>query len=945
MKSFVILSTFLLYVTIIAAQNIGGRIDSTFGNFGIAQTGTPNYVTTSTAIFHPNGSIVVAGDQMYPYPQIYNMRRFGIANFSPNGGSLGLSECGGLFMTTAPKSLYFIDSSRILLAGEVSSDRLVGPSSHTSDNYVYLTLFEQGVNCQAISIKNSDPNIHTYGGCVEVLGNGKFIIGTVQTNVVTWHFFNGLSEEKVVTKSYPNQSVYPIASYSLADSSFFTCVKINPNSVVINKFLADGSLDTNFGTNGNLYFSNFNCLTAKKIADNRFVLYAQNRLIFLNPDMSLNKTVNLSLITTSSQTHKDISPNAFAITANEKILTVCGNHYQIACYNSDGSPDNTFGINGLSDTIYSSMSISGNKTTSLLIEPSGNVIGYGWNEGYWTLARYIVSEPAPVLSGTMVAPSACGQTNGSISLNTTYGESPFTYSWNTGDTSSTLSSIGPGFYSVVVTDARGLKDTLTITLGGDTGGMSVTSTTQPASCGNANGIAQVMVLGGTAPYTYSWQNGTNSNQLNGVGSYEGLVWDAAGCAAFVSVTIPAFPVLHTTNIVTPLLCENNISNGAINLTVTAGVQPYTYTWSNGATTEDIIGLSAGDYEVTITDSVGCTLTETYHIVNDFLSLVTTVFPDACGNCEGEIEFLAKGGISPYVINFNSLNFNIGESPIRKQNICTGVYDIEITDHVGCKALYPIDVLQLFNTKAELISVDEANCLHAGKICLNIEGNHNPYHLHGDNQSGGLDFYIESVGNGIVCIDEITQGDYSIRVFSSHCSTVSLDVTVPYRYTYIYISGQNATNGQGGRAYISQVEGKAPFTYSWSNGATTDTINNLVPGVYTCTFTDANGCTDIQSITVGNDISIVEPEPIVEKIEIAPNPHQSSFQIKVTWHENEFFHYTLLNTLGQEVWKQFQEVHKGENAFNVYTENLPKGIYVLKVSDNIEQKATFRVIKD
>lgn len=576
--------------------------------------------------------------------------------------------------------------------------------------------------------------------------------------------------------------------------------------------------------------------------------------------------------------------------------------------------------------------------------PSNGTTGTNYYSN-WPIYTITVVNNNPVLNATTSSPSACGQADGSISLNTTAGHPPFTYSWNTGDTNSTLSNIASGFYSVVVTDVYGLKDTLSIMFGGNTGGMSVTSTTQTAACGNANGAAQVMALGGTAPYTYSWQNGTVGNQLSGVqtGMYQGLVWDSAGCVAPFSVTVPTIPLLSATNIITPVLCANNLSSGAINVSVNAGVQPYSYAWSNGATTQDVTGLPAGNYNLTITDSMGCTLTQTYSVVTHFPNITTMITEDWCSQCYGAINLSPYGGVAPYQINFQSQNYSVATgSSLNLANLCSGNKNIFITDNAGCVVNQVVNVPSAHKLEASLISVTQPSCANDdGQILFYIDGDDGDYTYYCNGSSyWGYD--------GLNVVPSLVGGySYNVLVESPYCTsslTPQISVDLDENILAFGLSAENATNGQNGSAAAYVIWGIPPYTYSWSNGATTDSINNLVPGTYTCTVTTATGCTDVQSVTILNTTSI-EPVQLDTKIAISPNPHESSFQIKVNAVENELLHYALFNTLGQEVWLQRQQVYVGENVFPVSTDNLPKGVYFLKVSNNNEQKATLRVIKD
>src|SRR5262249_5027597 len=128
-----------------------------------------------------------------------------------------------------------------------------------------------------------------------------------------------------------------------------------------------------------------------------------------------------------------------------------------------------------------------------------------------------------------------------------------------------------------------------------------------ASCGATNGSIDLSVTGGTAPYTYAWTNGASTQDLTGLaaGTYTCTVTDAHGCTTQqpVTITAPGAPGLSETH--ANVSCHGG-ANGTVDLSVTGGTAPFTYAWSNGATTQDLSGLAAGTYNVTVTDAANCT---------------------------------------------------------------------------------------------------------------------------------------------------------------------------------------------------------------------------------------------------------------------------------------------------------------------------------------------------
>ena len=164
----------------------------------------------------------------------------------------------------------------------------------------------------------------------------------------------------------------------------------------------------------------------------------------------------------------------------------------------------------------------------------------------------------------------------------------------------------PGAYNVTITNP----------LNGCANAVQFTVTEAPPLSGNLsanldcdlNGTLTAEVTGGTPPYHYLWSTGdtTATIQLPLTGPLAFTVTDAGGCkfeTGPVIISVPA--TLVTTSILTNASTPD-ATDGGIDLSVSGGIPPYTYIWSTGATTQDLINIPAGDYYVTVTDANGCT---------------------------------------------------------------------------------------------------------------------------------------------------------------------------------------------------------------------------------------------------------------------------------------------------------------------------------------------------
>src|SRR5690606_37493810 len=226
-------------------------------------------------------------------------------------------------------------------------------------------------------------------------------------------------------------------------------------------------------------------------------------------------------------------------------------------------------------------------------------------KGCTETATATVTEPTVLSASAVTTSVSCnGGSNGTVNLTVTGGTAPYTYVWSNTATTEDMIGLTAGTYDVTVTDAKGCTATASATVTEPTVLMaSLSSQTNIACNGGTTGSATITVTGGTAPYTYTWSNGATTATITNVvaGTYNVTVTDANGCTDTASVTLTEPTALSASAIATNVSC-NGGSNGTVDLNVTGGTAPYTYVWSNTATTEDMVGLTAGTYDVTVTDA-------------------------------------------------------------------------------------------------------------------------------------------------------------------------------------------------------------------------------------------------------------------------------------------------------------------------------------------------------
>jgi gliding motility-associated-like protein len=483
-----------------------------------------------------------------------------------------------------------------------------------------------------------------------------------------------------------------------------------------------------------------------------------------------------------------------------------------------------------------------------------------------------VTQPAAAVSVTFTQSNVLcfGGANGSIDITPAGGTSPYTYSWSNGATTQDVTGLSAGTYSVIINDANGstggCTTTTSVTIAQPTAPVTVSTTQQNVLCnGGSSGSIDLSVSGGTAPYTYLWSNGATTQDISGLpaGTYSVIVNDAngstGGCTATTSVTItqPA-PLTQSTSAFTYPSGSNiscfGLSNGSIDLTIGGGTPGYTYTWSNGATTQDISGLPVGTYSVTATDANGCIITTALTLIQP-PALNSTVTPavyaggfnvSGCVN-DGSIDLGVTGG-SP---GFTYLWSN-GAVTQDISSLGAGTYSVTITDLNGCQTTNSVTLTAPNPVAASVTpfvypSGTNISCFGAsdGSVDLGI--------------TGGTPIYTYLWSNGATTQDltNVPAGTYSVTITDAlGCqTTASVTLTQPTALTSgvvpsVYAGGFNVSGCvPDGEIDLSVSGGNPGYTYLWSNGSTTQDVINLVGGSYTVTVTDLNGCQTISTITL------------------------------------------------------------------------------------------------
>ena len=479
-------------------------------------------------------------------------------------------------------------------------------------------------------------------------------------------------------------------------------------------------------------------------------------------------------------------------------------------------------------------------------------------------ASATITEPGALTATTVATNVDCfGANNGTVDVTVTGGTMPYQYNWGGGITSEDRVNLAPGTYTVIITDANGCSTTASAIVTGPSAPISVSASVTDVACfGDLTGAVDITVTGGTAPYSFSWSNGDNTEDLSNVpaGSYTGTVTDAAGCTFSATVTVagPA-SALAASAVTTNVLC-NGASTGMIDLTVTGGTAPYSYNWSNGAQTQDLMNVPAGSYTGTVTDANGCTISATITITEPATGITVSgavVTNVSCnGGTDGAVDITVTGGTAPY-----SYSWSNGAISQDLSNVAAGIYSGVITDANGCTFTASVTVGQPAAMSASTV-VTNVNCFGdaTGTVDLTVTGGTAPYTYAWSNSAATEDLL------------NVVAGTYNVVVTDANGCTVNASATVTQNSaiaTSIVQNNVNCFGGTDGSASLNVSGGTPPYTIAWNTGDNTQNINNLGAGTYSVVVTDANGC------TANNSVVISEPAELLVTASSVQNSQQAT----------------------------------------------------------------------
>lgn len=531
----------------------------------------------------------------------------------------------------------------------------------------------------------------------------------------------------------------------------------------------------------------------------------------------------------------------------------------------------------------------------------------------------------PHLNVTSTTAVACnGGSDGGANI-TVSGNSPFTFAWSNSTTTEDLSGVAAGAYGVTATDSKGCSVTGSANITEPAPLVPSLDSFFNVSCnGGSDGAVYITITGGVAPYTYNWSNNTTNQDLTGLaaGTYMGTVTDDNGC----TLTSPPIPITEPAAIVVTVdsmltnICAGDMS-GRIYITASSGNTPYTYMWSDNSTLEDAVGLAGGNYTVTVVDANGCSATPTTATLTDPPAPVITVDSvknvSCFGGSDAFIETTGSSGNPSYTYAWSN---NATTDDISGLN--AGAYTLTITDNTGCTALSSITISEPAQLAISETHVNAAcNGASTGSIDLTVAGGTSPY--------------TPAWSNNISTEDQsnLAAGSYSVTITDANMCTANSTVTItqPAAITASTVAVNQIQGGTLGSINLTVSGGTSPFTYNWSNGSSTEDVNNLAAGVFSCTITDANGCTKIVSDTVNLVIGIGDVSSTFG-VNLYPNPTESQFFIELNLPQQDNVLIDIYAVNGQLI-QTITDKNVLSNKYSIDMSAEAEGVYYARIKVN------------
>ncbi|NQY08910.1 MAG: T9SS type A sorting domain-containing protein [Flavobacteriales bacterium] len=536
-----------------------------------------------------------------------------------------------------------------------------------------------------------------------------------------------------------------------------------------------------------------------------------------------------------------------------------------------------------------------------------------------------------------------GDCDGTASTQIVGGVEPYDIRWNASQETfgvssivlTTKSDLCANNYAVTITDANGCNTVLYDEITEPAEPLSISATVISVSCnGSDDGSIVVPHTGGTGIPIYTWSSSHSDFSINGLspGIYDLTVTDANICTVTGTYEIYEADELILELMSTQTHCD--MDDGSITSSVTGGVPDYAYLWSHdNITTSFADDLATGCYYVTVTDAAGCTATQEECVLEVApleVTLISKVNPSCYGICDGSIEVELSGGTTDGNGDYPNLHTWEGASgnngSLTATSLCGSVsgsgsqIDATFYDEAGCsvtKTYFIQSPSEL--TINSLVSSSQLCIGQTTVISASPDGGTIPYTF----VWSGDEIITPSAGPHVV--GPVVSTDYDVYITDANgCSastTISVNVEDSITLEVVNVNDSDLCAGSIQPELGCAVE---PISYTWSNGSTSEVIDNLCGGTYTVTATDDNGTNYIASATVNNVTGILNKDSESFSIRVI----KGSINIK----SNHRGRAEVYDIRGRKI----NEMSLNSGSNRIEMKGAQRGIYLVRLTINNKQ---------
>ncbi len=457
--------------------------------------------------------------------------------------------------------------------------------------------------------------------------------------------------------------------------------------------------------------------------------------------------------------------------------------------------------------------------------------------------------------------------------------------------------------------------------------ISMVTMVRNESCPNASdGSIGISVTGGVPPYDIEWNNGKKGNVVTDLstGLYFAIISDAGSCISrsqTVTINLTNSPNIFITEVKNTLCAQNT---GLIDIEVTGGAPPYTYTWSNGMKTQDLLNIGTGSYTVSVTDQNGCSVSSSSILIEATPRFTAGIQVKRNPICHGSSNGLLSIGI------INALppieyKWNTGDITSSLQGLTAGKYSVTINDARGCNQIIETELTDPARIEPTVVGIKSATCFNesSGAIQVSTTGGSAPFEFNWsspDHNTFSNNINTEDLTN-------IPPGKYQLFVNDANGCTgqtelIQVENASPIQIQVNELQNASCRLSENGMISVHVSGGGGDFIYFWNNEEGPPVLENIKAGSYSIRVIDRFGCkASDDNLKVG-----LQNIPVAVNTKVLDGNlcHRDSFGVISALAESSKFPIDFNWSNGKQ-----RVVHRNTDTLFM----LPSGQYDVTVTDN------------